>query len=88
VAPGDVVVPREAADATAARDAASKAASQTVTPPDFFHADTDFDARISFAEAQKIWPNMTQAQFDAADTDHTGYLGADEYQALLAHPPM
>ena len=30
---------------------------------------------------------MTQAQFDAADTDHTGYLGADEYEALVAHPP-
>ena len=85
-------MPREPGAGDAARDAAIKAANEppapTIVAPDFFHADTDFDARISFAEAQKIWPQMTQAQFDAADTDHTGYLGADEYQALLAHPPQ
>jgi hypothetical protein len=81
------VIPREAGAGDAARLSADKPASDGTTPPDFFHADTDFDARISFAEAQKIWPKMTQAQFDAADTDHTGYLGADEYEALVAHPP-
>ncbi|MGN6102002.1 MAG: hypothetical protein ACTHOR_12705 [Devosia sp.] len=57
------------------------------TPPDFGHADTDLDARISFAEAQKIWPSLTQAQFDAKDADKSGYLSADEYLALVKDPP-
>jgi hypothetical protein len=56
-------------------------------PPDFYHADTDFDAKISFAEAQKVWPQLTRHQFDAADLDGSGSLNADEYSLLLKHPP-
>ncbi|MEO8883163.1 MAG: hypothetical protein ABI377_07115, partial [Devosia sp.] len=63
------------------------AAAPAGPPPSFINADTDLDAKISFAEAQKVWPKLTQAQFDAADTDHSGSLSADEYNALAKKPP-
>jgi EF hand len=56
-------------------------------PPDFYHADTNFDAKISFEEAQKIWPQLTHKEFDAADLDGSGSLSADEYNLLVKHPP-
>ena len=51
------------------------------------HADTDFDAKISLKEAQKIWPKLTFDQFKAADKDQSGALSADEYEALVKNPP-
>jgi hypothetical protein len=56
-------------------------------PPDFYYADTNFDARISFDEARKIWPQLTRKQFDAADLDGSGSLNADEYNLLVKYPP-
>ena len=56
-------------------------------PPEFYYADTNFDARIEFDEAQKIWPQLTRKQFDAADLDGSGTLNADEYALMVKHPP-
>jgi len=58
-----------------------------VTPPDFGHADTDLDAKISFDEAKKIWPSLTQDQFNAYDLDKSGSISADEYNAMVKNPP-
>jgi hypothetical protein len=62
-------------------------AAAPAAPPDFYHADTNFDARIEFDEAQKIWPQLTRKQFDAADLDGSGSLNGDEYNLMVKHPP-
>jgi hypothetical protein len=84
--------PTPAAPATSPPAPASAAtppppASATAEPPDFYHADTNFDARIEFDEAQKIWPQLTRKQFDAADLDGSGSLNGDEYALVVKHPP-
>ena len=74
-----------ASDKTA--EPAPSAPSAPIVPPDFYHADTNFDARISFEEAQQIWLQLTRRQFDAADLDGSGSLNADEYGLLVKYPP-
>ena len=37
-------------------------------------ADTDKDGKVSFAEAQKAFPDMTKERFDAMDANHDGFL--------------
>ena len=66
--------------------------TQTATPtspgsPAFAAADADKNGSVSFAEAQKIWPNLTKAQFNAADANKDGSLSSDEYAALAKSPP-
>ena len=53
----------------------------------FATADADKNGSVNLAEAQKIWPKLTQDQFNAADTDKNGSLNADEYAALAKTPP-
>ena len=36
---------------------------------------------------QVIWPHITRGRFNAADLDESGYLSADEYNALVRNPP-
>ncbi|HVW93158.1 MAG TPA: hypothetical protein VHB74_11180 [Devosia sp.] len=91
-APGSSTPAAAAAAPAAAAPAAPAPAPvapplKRIVPPDFGHADTDFDARISFEEAQKIWPHITRGRFNAADLDESGYLSADEYNALVRNPP-
>lgn len=52
--------------------------------PAFAGADTDTSGDVSLAEAQVVWPDLTQEAFDAADTDKSGSLNQAEYDALAA----
>jgi hypothetical protein len=76
-----------AAPAPAAAAPAMAAATATAAVPDFGHADADLDGKISLAEAQKIWPKLTQDQFNSFDLDKSGFLSGDEYAALVKTPP-
>jgi hypothetical protein len=50
--------------------------------PAFADVDTDASGEISFEELQVAWPDYVQADFDAADTDSSGGLNADEFAAI------
>lgn len=55
---------------------------------DFAGADTDKSGDVSLAEAQVIWPSLTEDQYKAADTDANGSLNQAEYDAYsAANPP-
>lgn len=41
-------------------------------------ADTDKDGKVSFAEAQKAFPQMTKENFDRRDTNHDGFLTPED----------
>ena len=51
---------------------------------DITAVDTNTDGFIDLAEAQVVFPALTQEQFDAADTNTDGHLDATEYGALSA----
>ena len=51
---------------------------------DFGSVDTDISGGVSYAEAQVAWPDLTPEDFAAADTDGTGELTVEQYNALLA----
>jgi hypothetical protein len=51
---------------------------------DFVALDADANGMLSLQEAQVAWPDLTQQQFEAADTDHDGSLSEDEANALKA----
>lgn len=51
---------------------------------DFASLDTDASGSLSYAEVQIGWPDLTEDEFNAADTDGSGDLSEDEYAALLA----
>jgi hypothetical protein len=52
--------------------------------PAFAGADSDTSGDVNLAEAQVVWPDLTQEAFDAADTDKSGSLNQAEYDALAA----
>jgi len=61
---------------------AGAAFAQMDTP--FADIDTDTSGEINFAELQVSWPDTTQEAFDAADTDASGGLSTEEFDALQA----
>jgi len=52
--------------------------------PAFAAADADTSGDVTLAEAQVVWPDLTQDAFTAADTDKSGSLNQAEYDALSA----
>jgi hypothetical protein len=52
------------------------------TPTSFADVDTDANGELSFAELQLIWPDLTQQEFDGADSDGSGGLTPDELNTL------
>jgi hypothetical protein len=55
---------------------------------DFASVDADASGDISFAEAQVVWPDLTEEAFAAADVSMTGTLNLEEFEALLAANPV
>lgn len=60
----------------------SATAAFAQTPTSFADVDTDANGELSFAELQMAWPDLTQAEFDAADGDASGGLTPDELNTL------
>ena len=60
----------------------STAAVFAQTPTSFADVDTDGNGELSFAELQVVWPDLTQAEFEAADADASGGLSVDELNSL------
>lgn len=60
----------------------SATAALAQTPTNFADVDSDANGELSFVELQVAWPDLTQAEFDAADTDLSGGLSADELASL------
>jgi hypothetical protein len=54
---------------------------------DFASVDTDTSGDVSLTEAQVVWPALTQEAYTAADTDQSGSLSQEEYDAYLAANP-
>lgn len=52
--------------------------------PAFAGADGDASGDVTLAEAQAVWPDLTQEAFDAADADKSGSLNQTEFDALAA----
>ena len=44
--------------------------------------DTDGNGTVSLAEAQVVWPDLTQEQFATADADASGELSVEELATL------
>jgi len=63
----------------------SATAALAQTPTSFADVDTDATGELSFAELQLVWTDLTQSEFDAADTDTSGGLTPDELNTL--QPP-
>jgi hypothetical protein len=51
-------------------------------PTSFADVDTDGNGELGFAELQLVWPDLNQAEFDAADVDSSGGLAVDELNTL------
>ena len=60
----------------------SATAAFAQTPTSFVDVDADANGELSFVELQVAWPDLTQAEFDAADLDLSGGLSADELNSL------
>lgn len=60
----------------------SATAAFAQTPTSFADVDTDANGELSFAELTVVWPDLTQAEFDAADADASGGLSVDELNSL------
>jgi hypothetical protein len=52
------------------------------SPLSFADVDADGDGFLSFVELQAVWPDLTQEEFDRADTDSTGALSPDQLATL------
>lgn len=52
------------------------------TPVTFAQLDTDGDGRLSFAELQVAWPDLTQEEFNAVDAEGLGSLTPDQLNTL------
>ncbi|SEQ25620.1 EF hand [Devosia sp. YR412] len=61
------------------------AAAIAQTPTTFADVDTDASGELSFAELQVVWPDLSQAEFDAADADGSGGLSVEELNSV--QPP-
>jgi hypothetical protein len=49
----------------------------------FATLDTDLNGELSFVEVTVGWPELTQAEFDAADVDMSGGLSVDELASIV-----
>lgn len=56
--------------------------AQDSVPVDFASVDTDANGGVSYAEAQVIWSDLTQEQFNTADADASGELSPEELATL------
>jgi hypothetical protein len=56
--------------------------STTANPTTFAAADADSSGGVSFEEAQAVWPDVTQDQFNTADANTDGSLDEAEFGAL------
>lgn len=63
----------------------STTAAAAQTPTTFAEVDTDANGELSFTELQVPWPDLSQAEFDAADADGSGGLTVEELNTL--QPP-
>jgi hypothetical protein len=59
-------------------------AQDATTAPDFASVDADSSGGVSLAEAQAIWPDLTQEAFTAADANADGSLDQTEFDAYVA----
>lgn len=55
---------------------------------DFATADADLSGDVSLTEAQILWPELTEEGFAAADTDASGSLSQEEFDAYAAANPV
>lgn len=60
----------------------SATAAFAQTPTSFADVDADANGELSFVELQVAWPDLAQAEFDAADIDLSGGLSVDELNSL------
>lgn len=63
------------------------AAFAQAAAPTFAAADADTSGDVTLAEAQVVWPALTQEAFDAADGDKSGTLNQAEFDAYAAAAP-
>lgn len=54
---------------------------------DFASVDTDTSGDISLTEAQAVWPDLAEDGYMTADTDGSGTLSQEEFDAYLAANP-
>jgi hypothetical protein len=73
--------------AAAGMTLATGAFAQDAAAPTFAGADTDTSGGVSLAEAQVVWPDLTQEAFTAADTNADGSLDQAEFDAYVATLP-
>jgi hypothetical protein len=52
------------------------------TPTTFADVDGDTSGELSFAELQVVWPDLSQAEFEAADADTSAGLNVSELNSL------
>lgn len=57
-------------------------AAMAQTPTTFADVDTDGNGELSFAELQLVWPDLTDAEFTAADADGSRGLNVNELNSL------
>ncbi|SFZ82256.1 EF hand [Devosia enhydra] len=51
---------------------------------DFESVDADQDGSVSLREGRVVIPDLSEADFTAADTDGSGQLNQQEFEALVA----
>jgi hypothetical protein len=73
--------------AAAGMTLATGAFAQDAAAPTFATADADASGGVSLAEAQTVWPDLTQDAFTAADTNADGSLDQTEFDAYVATLP-
>lgn len=60
----------------------ASSAALAQTPMTFAEVDTDANGELSYAELVVVWPDLTEAEFNAADLNMSGGLDPDELNAL------
>jgi hypothetical protein len=65
----------------------STAAFAQASVPDFATVDADTSGGVTLAEAQAVWPELTQEAYAAADTSADGQLDQGEFEAYVATLP-
>jgi hypothetical protein len=65
----------------------SSAAFAQAAPSDFATVDADASGDVTLAEANTLWPDLTQEAYAAADTNGDGKVDQAEYEAFLAANP-
>jgi hypothetical protein len=65
----------------------SAAFAQMAAAPTFASVDADTSGGVTLAEAQAVWPELTQEAFTAADTSADGQLDQAEFDTYVATLP-